>query len=252
MRGVIFSLGTLSILAGAPASAAGPESASSKAVTASAAVKSPPNFDAMFAFVDKLFPPQPDPDPARLALARTSVQSMWPQGAYGQMMTDFMGPMFDRMMQLKTSDFAAMGAKTSSATSTGKGLSLHDQVAGKDPYFDKRVAAMRQVVAEELGTVSAIIDPRMREGLARALARRFDAQQLSDLNCFFATPTGHAFAGQYMQLWIDPDTVRSIFSSMPDMMKLMPEMMDKFKAANDKFPKPPEAKNAAVAKTGKH
>jgi hypothetical protein len=39
---------------------------------------------------------------------------------------------------------------------------------------------------------------------------------------------------------------------MPDMMKLMPEMMDKFKAANDKFPKPPEAKNAAVAKTGKH
>jgi hypothetical protein len=111
---------------------------------------------------------------------------------------------------------------------------------------------MRQVVAEELGTVSAIIDPRMREGLARALARRFDAQQLSDLNRFFATPTGHAFAGQYMQLWIDPDTVRSIFSSMPDMMKLMPEMMDKFKAANDKFPKPPEAKNAAVAKTGKH
>src|SRR5207248_841797 len=118
----------LAFVTTSPSLAAAPEKAASKATTPAAA-KSMPDLGAMLGFVDKLFPPQPDPDPARLALARTSVQSMWPTGAYGQMMTSFMGPMFDRMMQLKTSDFAAMspaaGAKISAPA---KDLSLHDQI----------------------------------------------------------------------------------------------------------------------------
>jgi hypothetical protein len=205
------------------------------------AKKSPPNFEAIFGFMDKLFPPQPDPDPARLALARTSVQSMWPDGAYAKLMVGFMGGMIDRAMQLKKSDFAELGgkAKAASAAATTKDLSLHDEIAAKDPYFDKRMAAIRGAVDEEMGKVSAIIDPRMREGMTRAMARRFDGPQLTDINRFFATPSGHAFAGQYMQLWMDPDTIRSIFGSVPEMMKLMPEMMQKIKAADEKFPKPP-------------
>lgn len=204
--------------------------------------KSPPNFDAIFGLVDKVFPPQPDPDPARLALSRTSVQAMWPDGAYGRMMVDFMGGMIDHAMQLKKSDLAELGgkAKPAAASADARDLSLHDEIAGKDPYFDKRMAAIRAVVDEEIGKVSVIIDPKIREGLARAMARRFDGQQLADINRFFATPSGHAFAGQYMQLWLDPDTIRSVFTSMPEMMKLMPDMMQKIKAANDKFPAPPK------------
>jgi hypothetical protein len=209
--------------------------------SASATMKSPPDFSAMFAMFDKMFPPQPDPDPTRLALARTSVKAMWPDGAYGQMMSSFVGTMYDRAMQMKASDFAAMGGKPGGKPASGAELSLHDSVAGKDPYFDRRVAAFREVITEELGKVSAIIDPRMREGLARAMARKFDAQQLGEINRFFATPAGQKFAGQYMQLWVDPDTIRSIFGSMPEMMKLMPEMMEKLKVANDKFPKPSKA-----------
>jgi hypothetical protein len=227
---------------------------------AKAEKKSPPNFEAMMGFVDKLFPPQPDPDPARLALARTSVQAMWPDGAYGKMMISFMGGMIDRAMQMKKSDFAELGgkAKAAPASAPAKDLSLHDEIAAKDPYFDKRMAAIRSVVDEEMSKVSAIIDPRMREGLARAIGRRFDGAQLADINRFFATPSGHAFAGQYMQLWMDPDTIRSIFGSVPEMMKLMPDMMQKIKAADAQFPKPPktdkpdtkEAKPAAKASKG--
>jgi hypothetical protein len=202
----------------------------------------------MLAFMDKLFPPQADPDPARLALARTSVAAMWPDGAYGKMMTGFMGGMFDRAMQLKKSDLNVLDdkkAKTAAAASS-KDLSLHEQAAAKDPYFDQRVAAIREAVGEELGKVSAIIDPRVREGLARSMARRFDAQQLADINRFYATPSGRALASQTLQLWLDPDMMRSIFASMPEMMKLMPEMMQKLKAANDKFPKPPATPASAA------
>jgi hypothetical protein len=213
-----------------------------------AAAKGPPSFDQVLAIMDKLFPPQPDPDPARLALSRTSVQAMWPDGAYGKMMTGFMSGMFDRMMQLKASDLPEIPGKAPNTTAAkDRDLSVKEQIAGKDPYFDQRMAAMREVINDEVGKISAIIDPRMRDGLARAMARRFDARQLGDINAFFATPSGHALASQYMQLWLDPDTLRSIFGSMPEMMKLVPELAEKFKAANDKFPKPPEA-----LKNGKH
>jgi hypothetical protein len=231
------SIALAALLLAAPAAAHA--SSESKPPTKEAIAKAAPSFEQMLAVIDKLFPPQPEPDPARLALARTSVQAMWPDGAYGKKMTGYMGGMNDRVRQLKASDLPDMSGKAKAAAAKDKDVSVKEAIAGKDPYFDRRMAAMRGVMDEEVGKISAIIDPRMRDGLARAMARRFDAQQLVDINAFFATPSGHALASQYMQLWIDPDTIRSIFGSVPEMMKLMPEMMQKFKAANDQFPEPP-------------
>jgi hypothetical protein len=199
---------------------------------------SPPNMDAVLAFMDKLFPPQPAPDPARLALARTSVQAIWPDGAYGKMMSGFMGGTIHRALELRESDLAGLGARKVKPAA-GKDPSLHDQALAKDAYFDKRMAAMQGLVDEEAAKMSLIVDPRMRDGLARAMARRFDAQQLADINSFFATPSGRALASQYMALWFDPDTIRSLFGSMPEMMKMAPELMEKVKAVNDQFPGPP-------------
>lgn len=236
------------LLCAAPAVSAAPAKHSVRAAPeapAGMSIGHPPNFDAMLSVMDKLFPPQPDPDPARLNLARTAVAPMWPDGAYGKMMTGFMGRMFDQAMQLKKSDLDTATDMPGKATKpTSAGLSVHDQAVAKDPYFDRRVAAIRAVVSDEMAKVSTVIDPRMREGLARSMARRFDAQQLADINGFFATPSGHALASQYMQLFVDPDTVRSLFQSMPEIMKLMPDMMERMKTASDQFPSPPKASHA--------
>lgn len=67
------------------------------------------------------------------------------------------------------------------------------------------------------------------------------------MNAFFATPSGHAFAAQYMQLWLDPDAMRSMIDATPEVMKMMPETMQKVQAASDKFPKPPKDTPAAAA-----
>jgi hypothetical protein len=83
------------------------------------------------------------------------------------------------------------------------------------------------------------------------MARRFDAQQLNDINTFFATPSGRALASQSMQLWVDPDMLRSLFGAMPEMIKLMPDMMQKMKAVDDKFPKPPKPPTPAKANAKK-
>lgn len=196
---------------------------------------------AIMAMFDKLFPPQPDPDPARLALARTSAGLMWPNGAYGTMTTGMMSTIFDRVMQMKASDLPGGDMKKDAAAAGDP--TLHTLATMKDPYFDQRMAAMRQVVEEQAAKVSAIIDPRIRDGLARSMARRFDERQLADINSFFATPSGHQLATQYLQLWVDPDMMRSIFTTMPEMMKLMPDMMAKMKAAAEKYPSPPKDKS---------
>jgi hypothetical protein len=245
MRSIL--LGASLIALSTSAVAAAPHHKSTAKKPDVVAVKSAPvdHMAEMLAMFDKLFPPQPDPDPARLALARTSAAALWPTGAYGKLMTNMMGTMYDRVMQMKASDLPG-GMKAGDVPGDP---SLHTLATMKDPYFDQRAAAMRQVVEDEAGQVSAIIDPRIRDGLARSMARRFDERQLADINAFFLTPSGHALASQYMQMWVDPDMMRSIFSSMPDMMKLAPDMMVKMKAAAEKYPAPPKA--AAGAAHGK-
>jgi hypothetical protein len=238
-----------SALADAPAHQA-PARVMSPSPEANATTKTKPNFDAIMSAIDKMFPPQTDPDPARLALARMSVQAMWPNGAYAKMMTGFIGNIFSGVMRMKKSDLALIGNKapTTRASKVSDNQSIHDQAAAKDPYFDQRMVAMRNLIDEEIGKMSVVVDPHMREGLARSMARRFDARQLSDINGFFATPSGHALATDYMQLWFEPDTLRAMLSAFPEMMKLMPDAMQKFKAVNDKFPKPP----SPPAKAAKH
>lgn len=242
MRNVIVGV---ALLVSSPPIAASPAAHDArhkpKTVAAAPRKNAATDFAMITAIIDKLFPPQPDPDPARLALSRTAVATMWPDGSYGTMVTGLVGGVFDRAMQLKGSDLMPLNKPAKAGTATDpKDISLHDSMAAHDPYFDQRSAAIRAAIEEEAGKLSALVDPSMREGLSRAMARRFDAQQLADINAFFATPSGRAFAGQYLQLWLDPDAIRSMFNTMPAMMGLMPELKQKIKAADDKFPKPPK------------
>ena len=243
MRAVLFGASLIAL--STPALSANASPVEHKTVPKTTTTNSAPDMSAVFAMFDKLFPPQPDPDPARLALARTSAAAMWPNGAYAQMTTGMVSTVYDRVMQMKASDLPRADVKTEIAA--GKDPSLHTLATMKDPYFDQRAAAIRAVVQEEAGKVSAIIDPRIRDGLARSMARRFDEHQLADINAFFATSSGHALATQYLQMWVDPDMMRSIFTTMPEMMKLMPDMMAKVKAAGDKYPMP--SKPAAKGKS---
>lgn len=103
---------------------------------------------------------------------------MWPDGSYGKILTGMFGGMFDRAMQMKGSDFAAFNDKPTKAPLPSMDPTLHDALATKDPYFDQRAAAIRAVLEDEAGKFSAVVDPRMRDGLSRAMARRLDEQQL--------------------------------------------------------------------------
>ena len=97
---------------------------------------------------------------------------------------------------------------------------------------------MRRVIGEELVKISAAMEPKLREGLARSIARRLDDKQLREVNAFLATDSGRVFAGQSMRMWVDPDVLRSMMQSMPHMIAAMPGAMMRLEAETAHLPKP--------------
>ena len=198
----------------------------------------------MMGMVDKLFPPLPDPDPAKLVPARTAAAAMWPNGAYGSLMTGMMGTIYDRVMQMKPSELASAASGKPAAAGTAAEQSLHDAALAKDPYFDERFRGRPSSPDRRSG--AGFGDPRSTHprGACTLDGAPFDQQQLADISAFFATPNGHALATQYVQLWVDPDMMRAMVGTMPEMMKLMPDAMQKVKAAAAKFPEPKKTDKA--------
>lgn len=188
----------------------------------------------LMAVFDKLFPAQPDPIPERLALSTTTVQALFPDGTYAELLEGMMGDIVDRVMGLSAADF---GAKEKDGKPASK-ETLREAALKNDPHFEERMRIMERVVTDELAKISKIIEPRLREGLARSMARRFDEKQLTDINSFLATDSGRAFGSQSMAMWTDSDVMRSMVGSFPEIMTAMPAAMKRLDAETAHLPKP--------------
>ena len=196
------------------------------------------DFLKVFQMFDKMFPAQPDPAPARLALSRTTVQGLLPDGTYGRMMGDMMDTLVDRVMSFSEADFGGKGKDGKPPSSE----TLRQAAIREDPHFEERMKIMRRVIAEEMIKISAVIEPKVREGLARSMARRFDEKQLGDINAFLATDSGKAYGRESMAMWVDSDVMRSVFTSMPDIIVALPGAMQRIDKETAHLPKPKKPK----------
>jgi len=214
------------------------------------------DFKKMMAVFDKLFPPQPDPDPARLTAARGVAIHMWPDGTYGMLLDSFVGSMANTVLDLKPADLAMFDDKKSDKDGGKKplmaakdpNLTLRDQLRRDDPYFDRRVAAITAALRIEFARMSPLLEPNLREGLSRALARRFTEPQLADLDAFYRSPTGQAYARESLKMWFDGDVMRSTINSMPTLILQLPGAMERVDAAAKSFPMPPKKQTDAKDK----
>ena len=201
--------------------------------------------------IDRLLPPQPDPDPARLALARTVMNGFMPVGSYVRMtnvMTDnFMTGVYDRVMAMTGTQLSnAVGLPI--ASGPDEALTIHQRASKDDPMFDTRIKAYVAEMKYQMKDTLTIMEPKLREGIARAMARRFDANQLADLNRFFVTDTGRAFGQDMMLLWVDGDVFRGMIAAMPEMMRTMPSSAERFAAIDKQYPWPKKPEAAKTAK----
>jgi hypothetical protein len=175
-------------------------------------------------------------DPARLALARTSVDAVWPLGTYARMMRGTMDAMTDKVMEsmfdMKVDDLVPGEDPKHS------GLTMRDAMMKEDPHFVERMRITNHVMLDEMIPLMSRFEPAIREGLSRAYARKFTAEQLADLNRFFATPTGRFYASESMLTMADPEIMAQMTRLAPEIMREMPRIMEKVKAATAHLPPP--------------
>jgi len=178
--------------------------------------------------------PQTAPaDPARLAMAGKVVAKLVPQGIYLRMMRDAFPQMMEAMIgQMSGLTPADLGEKNAS------GKTIEQIAAERDPAFRERMTIMTRVISDEMGKVMDKLEPRVRVALGKSFARRFTLQQLGEMDAFFATPAGAAFAQDYLLTFMDPEMVQEMSTAAPEMMRVMPAVMTRLEKETAHLPPP--------------
>ncbi|TMJ16543.1 MAG: DUF2059 domain-containing protein [Alphaproteobacteria bacterium] len=187
-------------------------------------------------------------DPQRLAAAKITVDRVWPLGTYERMMRgtfdQVMDATFASMMDLKMEDMLPAGTDLGKADPELLHATMREAMAKYDPHFQERTRITYKVMMDEMIPIMNRMEPDVRETLARVYARRFTVEQLGDLNRFFDSPTGRAYASEAMLIMTDPEMARTMAGMAPELMKSMPSIMKKVQTATAHLPlpKPPKGK----------
>jgi hypothetical protein len=171
---------------------------------------------------------------ALLPVATQMAQRIMPEGSFGTAMRETIDPMMTMIMGDMTSDPRARLAEISGVEATEL-ASLSDADAQEaldifDPQFAARNERTSKALSGMIGKLLEAVEPAYREGLARALARRFDAAEMDELLTFFATPVGAKFAAQSFLVQYDPQLLGVMEAMGPAAVKLIPEMTEEFMA----------------------
>lgn len=184
-------------------------------------------------------------DPARLAAARPVVEKLWPLGTYRRMMDGVMNGMMQRVMNqmfdMPASDFAKAAGLPDGKEDATKGKTLGELATEADPYFRERTTIATDVMLKEMLPLIEKLEPGIRDALATVYARQFSEQQLADMNQFFATPSGQAFASEFMMTFVNPELMGQMQSFVPEILQAMPAITAKIEAATAHLPKPNKA-----------
>lgn len=184
----------------------------------------------------------PTADPARLKAAEKTVDLVFPTGTYAKVMQGsldaLLGPAMDSLAPLTAYDLASQtGASVESLQKLDPKV-LAEVQAIYDPYLRERTEGGMRAMMGHMTTLMNTMEPDVRQGLKRAYANRFDVKQLDELNTFFATPTGKAYAEQSMLIFLDPEIMQTMQKMMPALIQQMPAMESAAKEVAGKFPAP--------------
>jgi hypothetical protein len=189
----------------------------------------------MFFPSQPLTPEQEARVPAAMALAERIVVP----GTYAALMTELSATAYRPMLRL-----LGLGELDTAFVARQLGLSGEQWEAvpdaGKaelarllDPAFEQRTPVALAVGMDALREAFTAMEPSVRQAVAEAHARRFTEAQMQDLATFFATPTGAAYASQWLATGADPQIMSVNMEVMPRMFPLMQAAQQRLRAAMD-------------------
>lgn len=195
---------------------------------------------AMLGEMFKVEPLTPEQE-ARLPLAQTIVGKIMPDGTMRDIFDGMMGGMFGDLMK--------MGAETESAQSFvadqlglyGEDIALSDQQASEladmfDPARKERKAKETEMIPQVIGELMTTMEPTMRKAMSELYAVYFNDTELADIDTFFSTPSGAAYARKSFKMSSDKRIVAATMESLPQMMEQFGTIEAKMKAATAGLP----------------
>lgn len=206
------------------AAAATDPAAIGDAEVAEAKAKMQKEMDEVIALIERMFGTDdlPPIEPARLALAEQTTAALVPSGSLEALMDNLYGKMFKTIMdQADGASDLMLSIKTGVESDKIAELDKDTKTAIADlfdPHRKEREEQITRVVKPLISEALADLEPPMREGMAKAYARKFSAEQLGELNAFFATPTGRAYTQEWMAAQADPEVVLAMAKAIPPMV----------------------------------
>jgi Uncharacterized protein conserved in bacteria (DUF2059) len=197
----------------------------------------------------------PPVDPASLVVATRIAGAMLPDGTYRKMMSGtldkMMSGMMDKMGDLPMREILiASGMKDEDVPPIQPGA-LKQVLAIIDPAHRERMDLGMKAMMGGMVDMMSRYEPAVRDGLAEAYARRFTSVQLGEIDRFFGTPTGKAYAAQSMLVYTDPAVMDRMMAMVPEMMKEMPKMIGAMTEATKDLPKQRTYKDLTKAERAK-
>ena len=181
-------------------------------------------------------------DAARLAAARIAVGHVFPAGTYARLMNGNMTVMLDSMVKTSGSiplrEAAALAGESPAELNKLGKTTISDIMTILDPAYDQRMGIVMHTTMAEMTRIMTELEPGIREGMAEAYARRFTAAQLADINRFFDSPTGQAYAANVMTIQADPAVLSRMQAIVPVVMQRLPSVMEQASQATAKLPPP--------------
>ena len=197
--------------------------------------------------LSSMFEPEPltEEAEARLPMASSVAASLVPEGVYGemmgQMMDSFLAPIFKMANTEGGMSNSALAAYTGIAVETIDALTDEQRTELTDifdPVYQTREQAKFDGIVSGVNTLFGVLEPGVRDGLARAYASKFEASELADLQAFFATPVGAKYASQSLLLSADPQVISGMMETIPSLIEQLPALKESFENAEAGLPEP--------------
>lgn len=170
-----------------------------------------------------LFAPEPltAEQEARLPLAQTIVAKIVPPGTMGEMMNSMFSGMLGPIMDLGAQPSSAEAAKQLGLDPLDLELDTEQSaevLALLDPAWRERQERTMAATKSAVGKLMTAMEPAMREALSQLYAINFDARELADIDAFFSTSSGAAYARKSFTMASDPRMAGAMMQAMPGMI----------------------------------
>ncbi len=192
----------------------------------------------------------PVPDPERLIVAEKIVARLYPVGTSERvvrtMMDDMVKPIVNRTLDLNLDEAIELFGipddliPTSEENTERRTKKFGDLIAEMDPKFREKMDIVFEAYSELTGLTSAPIEPALSQAMARDYARKYDLQQLNDLDAFFSTPTGGIFARDFMLSTASIDMVQTALKEFPAIAENSEKIQEVSKRIEDVFKTEPK------------